>query len=139
MAKLLQLQDGNVGLKIPLAQVQTRIGRDENNDISLEDVLVSKQHAVIEIVFNEAVEGEYDYILQDLESTNHTYVNDEVINLHRLQHGDIIRIGTTNFRFDNAEPLKPEETAKLHKTWIPGVYVTKKKDTSKKTKKQTRK
>ncbi len=139
MAKLLQIQDGSVGIKIPLAQVQTRIGRDEDNDISLEDVLVSKQHAVIEIVFNEATEGEYDYIVQDLDSTNHTYVNDEVISLHRLQHGDIIRIGTTNFKFDNAEPLKPEETAQLHKTWIPGVFVTKKKDSSKKAGKKTRK
>ena len=127
MAKLIQLQDGVASLRIPLDQVQTRIGRDDVNEISLEDVLVSKEHAVVEIVFNENAEGEYDYILQDLDSTNHTFVNDQQINLHRLQHGDVIRIGTTNFKFDNSEPLKPEETAKLHKTWIPGVYVTKKK------------
>ena len=127
MAKLIQLQDGVASLRIPLDQVQTRIGRDDVNEISLEDVLVSKEHAVVEIVFNENAEGEYDYILQDLDSTNHTFVNDQQINLHRLQHGDVIRIGTTNFKFDNSEPPKPEETAKLHKTWIPGVYVTKKK------------
>ena len=127
MAKLVQIKDGVAGLKIPLNQVQTRIGRDEDNEVCLDDVLVSKLHAVIEIVFNENTQGDYDYILQDMNSTNHTYVNDQQINLHRLQHGDVIRIGTSNFKFDNAEPLKPEETAKLHKTWIPGVYVTKSK------------
>jgi len=127
MAKLIQIKDGVAGLKILLNQVQTRIGRDEENEISLDDVLVSKLHAIIEIVFNEKTQGEYDYVLQDKDSTNHTYVNDQQVNLHRLQHGDMIRIGANNFKFDDSEPLKPDETAKLHKTWIPGVYVTKNK------------
>ena len=137
MARLIQIQDGHAELTIRLDEVKTSIGRDESNQVCLQDALVSKHHAVIEIVFNEKAEGEYDYILQDLDSTNFTFVNDQKVNMHRLQHGDIIRIGTTNFRFDDSESLKPDETAKLHKTWIPGVYVTrskksKKKSTSKK-------
>ena len=65
------------------------------------------------------------FLLQDLDSTNNTYVNDQRVNLHRLSEGDRIRIGTNNFNFDDSEDQRLDETAKLHKSWIPGVYYTK--------------
>ncbi len=125
MAKLVQIKDNSAGIVFPIQKAKTTIGRDESNDICLNDNLVSKHHAVIEISVNNKKDGVYEYILQDLESTNNTYVNDQLINLHRLSEGDRIRIGTNNFTFDDSEDQNPDETARLHKSWIPGVYYTK--------------
>lgn len=125
MAKLIQIKDGSAGIVFPIQKRQTTLGRDESNDICLNDSLVSKYHAVIEITVNQELNGAYEYILQDLESTNNTYVNDQLINLHRLREGDRIRIGTNVFSFDDSEDQRLDETAKLHKSWIPGVYYTK--------------
>lgn len=125
MAKLIQIKDGSAGIVFPIQKRQTTLGRDESSDICLNDSLVSKHHAVIEITVNQELNGAYEYILQDLESTNNTYVNDQLINLHRLREGDLIRIGTNMFSFDDAEDQRLDETAKLHKSWIPGIYFTK--------------
>lgn len=125
MAKLIQIKDGSAGVVFPIQKAKVTLGRDESNDICLNDSLVSKFHAVIEITVNNKKNGVYEYILQDLESTNNTYVNDQLINLHRLSEGDRIRIGTNNFTFDDSEDQRLDETAKLHKSWIPGVYYTK--------------
>jgi len=125
MAKLIQVKDGSAGIVFPIQKRQITLGRDESNDICLNDSLVSKHHAVIEITVNQELNGAYEYILQDLESTNNTYVNDQHINLHRLREGDRIRIGTNSFTFDDSEDQRLDETAKLHRSWIPGVYYTK--------------
>jgi len=125
MAKLVQIKDDNAGIVFPIQKAKTTLGRDESNDICLKDSLVSKHHAVIEISVIQEQDGVYEYILQDLDSTNHTFVNDQLINLHRLSEGDRIRIGTNNFTFDDSEDQNLDETAKLHKSWIPGVYYTK--------------
>lgn len=125
MAKLIQIKEGSAGIVFPIQKAKTTLGRDESNDICLNDTLVSKYHAVIEITVNQELNGVYEYILQDLESTNNTYVNDQLINLHRLSEGDRIRIGTNVFSFDDSEDQRLDETAKLHKSWIPGIYYTK--------------
>ena len=124
MALLVQITDSGSGIKLPIEKQQFVFGRDESCDVSLEDELVSSRHAVLEVVLTP--DGKrVDYILQDKESTNHTYVNDERIDLHRLKDGDVIRIGKNHFRFEDAEKGDFEKTAKLHKTWIPGVFITK--------------
>lgn len=132
MAKLIQITDGSSAIKFAINKAKITIGRDDSNDICIDDVLVSKHHASIEIVVNEELGGAYEYILHDLDSTNNTYVNDQQVNLHRLSEGDVLCIGTHNFIFDDSEDQNLQETAKLHKSWIPGVYYTK-------TKKKTRK
>lgn len=127
MALLVQISGGKAGLRISLEQAKTRIGRDPENEISLDDELVSKLHAIIEAVPSSEREGLVEYYLQDQDSTNKTYVNDELVTLRKLQDEDIIRIGMSNFQFVEQSPEDMEETAKLHKSWIPGVYYTKKK------------
>ena len=124
MAVLVQITDSGVGIKIPIEKQQIQIGRDTECDISLEDDLVSKHHATLEVVLTPD-DNRIEYMLQDLESTNNTYVNDERISLCRLKDGDVIRIGMNNFRFEDEAKGDLEETAKLHKTWIPGVFYTK--------------
>ena len=124
MALLVQITDSGTGIRLPIEKQQLTIGRDADCDISLEDELVSKNHAVLEVVLTPN-ENRIEYMLQDQESTNNTYVNDERIDLCRLKDGDIIRVGMNNFRFEDEAKGDLEETARLHKTWIPGVYYTK--------------
>ena len=123
MALLVQITDSGTGIRLPIEKQQLSIGRDADCDISLEDQLVSKNHAVLEVVLTPD-ENRIEYMLQDLNSTNNTYVNDERIDLCRLKDGDVIRVGMNNFRFEDEARGDLEETAKLHKTWIPGVFYT---------------
>lgn len=126
MAMLIQYTPDGAGIKLVLAKQRITIGRDSGNDISIDDDLVSKLHAVLEAVPATDGEGRVEYYLQDQDSTNHTYVNDERIRLCKLQNGDMIRIGMNNFRFVDEDEGNLGETAKLRKTWIPGVFVKKK-------------
>ena len=131
MAMLIQYNEDEAGIRLPIDKQQMRIGRDTTNDISIDDDLVSKEHAILEVVMSTTEEGKVEYYLQDLKSTNHTFVNDELVTLHKLQNGDIIRIGMNNFKFVDELDGDMDETAKLQKTWIPGVYITKNKDKNK--------
>ncbi len=126
MAMLIQYTPEGAGIKLVLAKQRITIGRDSGNDISIDDDLVSKLHAVLEAVPATDGDGRVEYYLQDQDSTNHTYVNDERIRLCKLQNGDMIRIGMNNFRFMDEDEGNLGETAKLRKTWIPGVFVKKK-------------
>jgi pSer/pThr/pTyr-binding forkhead associated (FHA) protein len=124
MALLIQFIENGAGIKLSIEKQRTTIGRDASNDISLDDELVSKEHAVIEVISSEEA---VEFLIQDLNSTNHTFVNDEPVNLHKLKDGDLIRIGMIDFRFISQDPNSLDETAELYKTWIPGVFYTGKK------------
>lgn len=124
MALLIQFTDNGAGIKLPIDKQRTTIGRSANNDICLDDELASKVHAAIEIIDSGS---DIEYIIQDLKSTNHTFVNDGPIKLHKLKDGDMIRVGMSDFRFMSQTINEPNETAQLYKTWIPGVFYTGKK------------
>lgn len=136
MALLIQFTENSAGIKLPLEKQRTTIGRDASNDISLDDELASKNHAVLEIISSE--EG-VTFLIQDLNSTNHTFVNDSPIELYQLKDGDMIRIGMSDFRFISQDPQSMDETAQLYKTWIPGVFYTGKKSKKKSAKKKSTK
>lgn len=129
MALLIQFTENAAGIKLTLEKQRTTIGRDASNDISLDDELASKEHAVIEIISSEE---EIEFLIHDLKSTNHTFVNDSLIDIHKLKDGDLIRIGMSDFRFISQDPDSLDETAQLYKTWIPGVFYTGKKESKKK-------
>ena len=135
MALLIQFTESGAGIKLAIERQRTTIGRDAINDISLDDELVSKEHAVIEVV---KTGDDIEFMLQDLQSTNHTFVNDQPIDLHKLKDGDMIRIGMNDFRFIQQNIDDLDETSQLYKTWIPGVFYTgkKKKAAKKKTTKK---
>lgn len=70
------------------------IGRGDDNDIVIPDVFVSHEHARITARGNQ-------YVIEDLGSRNHTYVNDEELEGSQyLQPGDIIRIGFVSMKFE---------------------------------------
>ncbi len=118
------VQDNNAGIKFPIDKQCIRIGRGAENEICIDDDLVSKEHAQIEVVLRSEKDAQVDYILQDLNSTNHTFVNDKPVSLYKLSNGDVIRIGVNNFRFVDDNDGGLDETSKLYKTWIPGVFYT---------------
>lgn len=136
MATLVQLKEGAAGIRLRIEKPRFRIGRAADNEISIDDELVSKTHATIEAMENRE-QASFDYYIQDQESTNGTFVNDKKISLYKLSNGDVIRIGMNNFKFLDDTNDDPAETAQLHKTWIPGVFITKPK--KKKTAKKARK
>lgn len=133
MATLVQLKDGVAGIRLRINKPQFRIGRASDNEISIDDELVSKTHATIEAMENKE-QAAFDYYIQDMSSTNGTFVNDKKVSLYKLSNGDVVRIGMSNFKFLDDTNDDPDETAQLHKTWIPGVFYTKpkKKSTGKK-------
>lgn len=111
MPALIQFAKGAPGIKYQLDQRYLSIGRDMNeNDICLPCAFVSKHHAVIEITEDE--DG-YAFYLQDLNSTNHTYVNDRAITRARLNDGDMIRIGKNSFKFDASGALPMLDVVEL--------------------------
>ena len=129
MAKLLKMQDGETLEEYPIIASQLRIGRAVDNDIVLHDETVSSYHVVISAtkVSKEGVVEEY--CIQDLNSTNKTYVNDKEISEQALKDKDVVRVGLAHFEFDvnSSEAAQREfgKTTKLHKSWIPGVFFTK--------------
>src|SRR5438477_11514624 len=86
MAKLILSMDGLVLKEIPLAKERTTIGRKPHNDIQIDNLAVSGEHAVIVTILN-------DSFLEDLGSTNGTVVNGNPIKKHFLQNNELIELG----------------------------------------------
>jgi len=130
MADIVEFKDGKTGVRFSLADDVVTIGRRKNNTIVIDDELISKDHAVIEKVKLSDDSELYRYTIRDLGSTNGTFVNDEKIESAALWNGDLIRMGMSFFMFAD-ESLADQDfsrTTELRKSWIPGVYYTKKKD-----------
>ena len=125
MAFVVQLHEGVAVNKLPLDQPKLRIGRNPECDIFIDDTVVSSEHAVIEKVENPDAKEGTDYYLEDLNSTNGTFLNNTRVTRQKLQHEDVIRVGWASFKFIDETRVDPEKTAKIHKSWIPGVFYTK--------------
>src|SRR5438874_1029163 len=92
MAKLILSMDGLVLKEIPLTKERTTIGRKPHNDIQIDNLAVSGEHAVIVTILN-------DSFLEDLGSTNGTIVNGNPIKKHFLQNNDVIELGKYKLKF----------------------------------------
>lgn len=125
MAILVLLHEGLTIKKIPIEKPEMTIGRLTDCDIFLDDNMVSGTHARIEMKESTQNKGSFDYFILDLGSTNQTFVNNEVVGRKKLEHNDKIRIGRHLFKFIDETAAMDDKTAKLHKSWIPGVYYTK--------------
>ncbi len=75
------------------------VGRDEQADIFLDDEAVSRRHASIERVGNQ-------YLIQDLQSTNGTYLNEHLVEQGLLQSGDRVRFGKQIFKFVASDAIE---------------------------------
>ena len=125
MALIIQLHDGVAIHKHPLDKPKFTIGRRSDCDIFIDDAVVSSCHATIERIEPDDPALATEYVVQDQGSTNGTLVNGESVRRCKLNHDDIIRVGWANFKFIDETRTNPDKTAKIHKSWIPGVYYTK--------------
>ncbi len=125
MAILALIHEGLTIQSIPIEKERLLIGRSTDADIFVDDKMVSNRHAMIETKKSADPKTGAEYHIEDLESTNHTFVNGEKIIRHKLVHEDRIRIGKHLFKFIDGTIAVDEKTTKLHKSWIPGVYYTK--------------
>jgi pSer/pThr/pTyr-binding forkhead associated (FHA) protein len=112
MAKLILSMDGLVLKEIPLTKERTTIGRKPHNDIQIDNLAVSGEHAVIVTILN-------DSFLEDLGSTNGTVVNGNPIKKHFLQNNDVIELGKYKLKFvGEAAPAATGEKADFEKTMV---------------------
>ncbi|EAR08398.1 FHA domain-containing protein [Reinekea blandensis] len=124
MPILMQIKDDIVQNKFPLEEKTVSIGRGTDNDIQLDDKTVSANHAWLEFLpGDDGQPGSYRLI--DLKSTNGSFVNEKKITEQDVRHNDVLRIGFVSFKFVDENEHRFEETSKVHKSWIPGVYYTK--------------
>lgn len=86
----------NSGLKFPLKQNVVNIGRDANNELVIDDIRASRNHA--KIIFEND-----NFILQDNNSTNGTFLNNNRITISVLNDNDEIKIGDTIFVFKKSK------------------------------------
>jgi pSer/pThr/pTyr-binding forkhead associated (FHA) protein len=92
MSRLILSIDHQVLAEYNMSKERYTIGRLPDNDVRIDNPSVSGHHSVIINILN-------DSFLEDLNSTNGTYVNGQLIKKHALQHGDVITIGQHQLRF----------------------------------------
>lgn len=83
---LLVLKGAGVGGRYLLDASETKIGRDVNNEICLDDITVSRSHAII----SKSSDG---YSVKDLGSLNGTYLNAVSVRDSKISNGDEIQVG----------------------------------------------
>jgi len=100
--------------EFPLDKERLLIGRKPENDIQVDNLAVSGQHAAIITILN-------DSFLEDLDSTNGTFVNGKLVKKHALKHGDVITIGKHELKYVNDEATTDDQD--FEKTMIirPGM------------------
>jgi hypothetical protein len=91
-AWLVSLDGPDKGKDYRISKEKTSIGKQENSDIVIKRDFISRNHAVLTYEDNK-------FVLTDLHSTNHTFVNDEKISKKNLKDNDTIRFGEAAYRF----------------------------------------
>jgi len=111
MAKLILSMDGLVLKEIPLSKERTTIGRKPHNDIQIDNLAVSGEHAVIVTILA-------DSFLEDLGSTNGTFVNGKTVKKHFLQNNDVIELGKYKLKYMSEALPGATKAADFEKTMI---------------------
>ena len=110
MAKMILSMDGLVLKEIPLTKERMTLGRKPHNDIQIDNLAISGEHAVVITILN-------DSFLEDLGSTNGTFVNGQSVKKHFLQNGDTIELGKYRLKYV-AEVPQQTTNADFEKTMI---------------------
>jgi pSer/pThr/pTyr-binding forkhead associated (FHA) protein len=110
MAKLILSLDGQLIKEFALSKERTTIGRKPHNDIQIDNLAVSGEHAIIMTILN-------DSFLEDLGSTNGTLVNGLPVKKHFLQSNDTVEIGKYKLKYMNEAPASMNR-AEFEKTMV---------------------
>ena len=102
MGKLVLSLNGAVQGEYPLDRERITIGRKSDNSIQIDNLAVSSKHALIITILD-------DSFLEDLGSTNGTYVNGKLIKKHALRDGDVIGIGKHELKYLNENASSSDE------------------------------
>lgn len=107
MARLILSLDGQVMAEYNMNKERYTVGRLPDNDIRIDNPAVSGHHSLVINILN-------DSFLEDLNSTNGTYVNGKLIKKHALQHGDVVTVGHHQLRFVDTQSsdTEPDEFEK---------------------------
>ena len=107
MPRMVVSIDGVVIREVELTKERTTLGRRPYNDIVIDNLAVSGEHAALHMAGN-------DVAVEDLRSTNGTYVNGKAITRHELRNGDTLEVGKYKIRYYN-EPVEQFEKTMLFK------------------------
>ena len=94
MPKLIVSIDGVVIKEVQLTKDRTTLGRRPYNDIVIDNLAVSGEHAVLQMMGA-------DVHIEDLNSTNGTYINGKAVKKQLLKHNDTVEIGKHKIKFLN--------------------------------------
>lgn len=111
MAKLILSMDGLTLKEIPLNKERVTIGRKPHNDVQIDNLAISGEHAVVVTILN-------DTFLEDLNSTNGTFVNGRSIKKHFLQNGDVVELGKYRLKFVGEPVQDMTSSGDFEKTMI---------------------
>ncbi|MBQ0934041.1 FHA domain-containing protein [Ideonella paludis] len=111
MGKLVVSLDNVVIKEVQITKDRTTLGRRPYNDIVIDNLAVSGEHAVLLAVGNEVY-------IEDLNSTNGTYINGKAIKKQLLAHNDTVEIGKYRIRYQTEEAADYEKTMVLR----PGAF-----------------
>ncbi len=96
MARLILSLNGQMMAEYNMSKERYTIGRLPDNDVRIDNPTVSGHHSLIINILN-------DSFLEDLNSTNGTYVNGKLIKKHALQHGDVVTVGKHQLRYVDSD------------------------------------
>jgi pSer/pThr/pTyr-binding forkhead associated (FHA) protein len=111
MARLILSLGGQVLAEFNMTKERYTIGRLPDNDVRIDNPAVSGHHSLIINILN-------DSFLEDLSSTNGTYVNGKLIKKHALQHSDVVTIGHHQLRYVETIADEEEQDDEFARTMI---------------------
>jgi pSer/pThr/pTyr-binding forkhead associated (FHA) protein len=103
MGKLVVSLDGVVIKEVQVTKDKTTLGRRPYNDIVIDNLAVSGEHAVLQMVGA-------DVFIEDLNSTNGTYINGKAVKKQLLAHNDTVEIGKYKIKYLVEDGVDYEKT-----------------------------
>ncbi|MES2956589.1 MAG: FHA domain-containing protein [Pseudomonadota bacterium] len=103
MGKLVVSLDGVVIKEVQITKDKTTLGRRPYNDIVIDNLAVSGEHAVLQMVGS-------DVFIEDLNSTNGTYINGKAVKKQLLAHNDTVEIGKYKIKYMVEDGVDYEKT-----------------------------
>ena len=112
MGKLVVSLDGVVIKEVQITKDKTTLGRRPYNDIVIDNLAVSGEHAVLQMVGA-------DVFIEDLNSTNGTYINGKAVKKQLLAHNDTVEIGKYKIKYLVDDGVDYEKTMILKPGTLP--------------------